>query len=311
MNPITRAVLLSWNWRWEVILVLAIAGILYARGWGRLRRRTFAGRRESRRQHTRTMRGRWRLAVTWRLGAYWVGLLFVAIALLSPIDVLSRQLFMMHMIQHLLLIMFAPPLLLVANPMPFVLWGLPDGVRLFVGSFLGRLLCKDTPFRNSLMSATHPGFLWLLWVVFLYGWHDPNLYNAALTYEWVHDAEHLTFFLTSMLFWWPITGAGPRVHKRFGMIARIVLVVTAVPPNAILGAVLAFTPDPVYTYYLSVPRLWGINVITDQQIGGVIMWIPGSMMYLLAALILISRLLGGDGTRNYNESNSTRYQSVI
>lgn len=292
MDPITKAVLLSWNWRWEVILVLAIAGILYSRGWTRLRRRTFATRKHSRRRRVHTTRSHWRLAVTWRLVTYWVGLLFVALSLLSPIDVLSQQLFFMHMIQHLLLIMFAPPLLLIANPMPFVLWGLPDKARLSVGSFLSWLLRKDAPFRNVLMSITHPGSLWLLWVVFLYGWHDPNMYNAALYYEWIHDAEHLSFFLTSMLFWWSITGAGPRVHKRFGMIARIALTITAVPPNAILGIVLAFAPDPVYTYYLSVPRLWGIDVLTDQQIGGVIMWVPGSMMYFIAAFILIARMVG-------------------
>jgi len=297
MDPITRAVLLSWNWRWDVILFLAIAGILYSRGWALLRRRTFATRRESRRQWAHTPRGRWRLAVIWRLVSYWTGLFFIAISLLSPIDVLSQQLFLMHMIQHLLLIMFAPPLLLIANPMPFMLWGLPDKARLSVGSFLAWLLRKDAPFRNALMSMTHPGFLWLLWVIFLFGWHDPFMYNAALYYEWVHDAEHLSFFITSMLFWWNIIGAGPRIHKRFGTIARIALAIAAVPANAILGAVLAFNPEPVYTYYLSVPRLWGIDIMLDQQIGGVIMWVPGSMMYLIAALILIFRLVGGGGKK--------------
>ncbi len=299
MNPITKAVLLSWNWRWEVILVLALAGILYSRGWWRLRERTFVGKgnacteqSRSGRKQSRTPRGRWRLAIKWRLVSYWVGLFFVAIALLSPIDVLSQQLFLMHMIQHLLLIMFAPPLLLIANPMPFMLWGLPDGARLSVGSFLSWLLRKDAPFRKTLMAITSPGFLWLLWVVFLYGWHDPNLYNAALYYEWVHDVEHLSFFITSLLFWWNITQAGPRIHKKIGMMARIALALAAVPVNAILGAVLAFTPDPVYTYYLSVPRLWGISVMTDQQIGGVIMWVPGSMMFFIAAFILIARMMG-------------------
>ncbi|KAA3662636.1 MAG: cytochrome c oxidase assembly protein [Chloroflexi bacterium] len=291
MDPVTRAVLLSWDWRWEVILVLALAGILYSRGWRRLRGRTFEGKGNGRKQ-SRTPRGRWRLAVKWRLVSYWVGLFFVAIALLSPIDVLSRQLFLMHMIQHLLLIMFAPPLLLIANPMPFMLWGLPDGARLSFGSFLAWLLRKDAPFRNSLMAITSPGFLWLLWAIFLYGWHDPYLYNAALYYEWVHDVEHLSFFITSMLFWWNITQAGPRIHKKVGMMARVALALAAVPVNAILGAVLAFNPEPVYTYYLSVPRLWGISVMSDQQIGGVIMWVPGSMMFFLAAFILIARMVG-------------------
>ena len=97
-----------------------------------------------------------------------------------------------------------------------------------------------------------------------------------------------------MLFWWNITQAGPRIHKRIGMMARVALALAAVPANAILGAVLAFTPQVVYTYYLSVPRLWGITVEADQQIGGVIMWVPGSMMYFIAAFILIARMVGNE-----------------
>lgn len=293
MDPITKAVLLSWNWRIEVIVVLALAGTLYSRGWWRLRRRTFG---HSKRERRANGRFRWRLAVRWRLGLYWLGLLFVALALLSPIDALGQQLFMMHMIQHLLLIMFAPPLLLIANPMPFVLWGLPDGARLRVGHFLAWLLRKDAPFRQGLLALTHPAFLWLFWVVALIGWHDPNMYNWALEREWVHDVEHLSFFLSSMLFWWNVTSAGPRIHKRFSLLARIGLLIAAVPPNMLLGVVLSFAAAPVYTYYLNVPRLWGITLQADQTIGGVIMWIPGSMMYLIAALILIFRLLGGDAS---------------
>ncbi|MCP5093927.1 MAG: cytochrome c oxidase assembly protein [Chloroflexi bacterium] len=305
MDPITKAILLSWNWRLDVIFVLAFAGTLYSWGWWRLRRRTFNARRGFHSKRLHTTRNKWRLAVRWRLVAYWFGLLFVALSLLSPIDVLGQQLFLMHMIQHLLLIMFAPPLLLVANPMPFILWGLPDKTRFVVGRFLNFLLRKDAPFRNLLLSVTHPGFLWLFWVIALAGWHDPNLYNAALHYERVHDVEHLSFFLVSMLFWWNITGAGPRIHKQFGLIARIVLVLAAVPPNMGLGVILAFVGQPVYSYYLSVPRLWGIDILTDQQIGGLIMWIPGSMMYLIAALILISRLLSGHGQSARTEKKET------
>jgi putative membrane protein len=295
MDPITKAILQSWNWRLDVIFVLAIAGTLYSRGWWLLRQRTFNTQRGFHSIRQTNARSTWRLAVKWRLVAYWCGLLFIALALLSPIDSLGQQLFLMHMVQHLLLIMFAPPLLLIANPMPFILWGLPERLRAAVGRFLNFLLHKDAAFRNLLHSVTYPGFLWLLWVVALIGWHDPTLYNAALEYEWVHDVEHWSFFLVSLLLWWNVTGAGPRIHKQISLIARIVLVLAAIPPNMGLGAVLAFVSQPVYTYYLSVPRLWGIDVLMDQQIGGLIMWIPGSMMYLIAALILISKVLSGHG----------------
>ena len=275
MDPTTRAILSSWNWRLSVIIVLALAGTFYTRGWWLLRQRQRRGR----------------LATRWRLASYLVGLLIVGLALLSPIDVLASQLFLMHMIQHLLLIMIAPPLLLITNPMPFVLWGLPRKWRLLVGGGIGRLLHRHSPVRRNLRVATSPGIIWLAWVIMVFGWHDPNLYNAALQYEWVHDVEHLTFFAAGMLFWWHVTGAGPRIHKQASLLGRIAFVISAIPPNMLTGVVLAFAPEPIYTFYTAVPRLWGISVMDDQRLGGAIMWIPGSMMYIIAALVLISRLL--------------------
>lgn len=199
MDPVTQAILSSWHWRPDVLLVLGGLGILYTIGWWRVRQRT--------------RRSRWGQAASWRLLSYWSGLIIISLALLSPIEVLVQQLFVMHMFQHLLMIMIAPPLLLVANPMPMILWGLPDGVRRGVGMGIGRLLGRHAVFRHSLRSATGGGVMWLVWVVTLLGWHDPILYNAALESPLVHDIEHLTFFLASLLFWWRITGAGPHIHK--------------------------------------------------------------------------------------------------
>ncbi len=279
MDPVLKAVLLSWDWRVDVIIPLVLAGWLYVTGWGRLRKRT---QQQS------------RLAVHWRLIAYISGLFFIGLALLSPIDVLGGQLFYFHMIQHLLLIMIAPPLLLVANPMAFILWGLPAGWRRKFGRGLSRLLHKDGVFRSWLRSATTMGVVWMAWTVSLVGWHDPTAYNAALTYDWLHDVEHLSFFLTGMLFWWHVTGAGPRIHKQVGLIGRIVFVLSAIPPNMLLGVSLAFASEPVYTFYTAVPRIGGLSVIDDQRVGGFIMWVPGSMMYIIAALVLVAKLLQGE-----------------
>ncbi len=137
MDPILRAVLLSWNWRLDVIAVLLVFGSLYSMGWWRLRKRTRRTRRKRRGS------SRHELAARWRLVSYMSGLFFVALALLSPIDALGQQLFFMHMIQHLLLIMIAPPLLLIANPMPFLLWGLPKKWRLKLGHGIGQLLHRE------------------------------------------------------------------------------------------------------------------------------------------------------------------------
>ena len=234
--PVLKAVLLSWDWRLDVIIILALAGILYSRGWCRLRQRSqHRGER-----YQNAGRSRWRLANGWRLLSYFAGLFFMALALLSPIDALSQQLFMAHMIQHLLLIMFAPPLLLLANPMPFILWGLPDSWRYHVGRGLSAMLHRDSAVRKGIRLVTATGIIWLIWVISLIGWHDPTMYNWALRSEFVHNVEHLMFFVASMLFWWHVTGAGPRIHKQLGYGSRIGLVIAAIPPNMLLGVVLAF-----------------------------------------------------------------------
>lgn len=272
MDPVLRALLFSWEWRPEVILILGLAGIIFSRGWWRLRQG-----------------GDERLAANWRLGAYLSGLIFLGLALLSFIDVLGSQLFYMHMIQHLLLIMVVPPLLLIANPLPFLLWGLPVGIngRRRVSQFLNR----KSGFRRALRSLTPRGLIWIVFIAFLLGWHDPNAYNATLRNDLIHDLEHLSFFITAMLFWWHVTAAGPNIHRRFSYGARLIYVLMVLPLNWLLGIAITLTKQPIYTYYTTVPRLWGVSVMEDQMMGGILMWIPGSMMYLFAAVILVIRML--------------------
>lgn len=275
----------SWDFRLEVFIPLTLLGVLFTVGWWRLRKKS-------------RVRGWHSLGASWRLVSYLAGLIIIGLALMSPVDPLSQQLFFMHMIQHLLLIMIAPPLLLITNPMPIILWGLPSGVRYWIGGGLSALIAGKSRFRRGLRSATGPGIIWMVWVVALIGWHDPDMYNLALRSDFFHDLEHLSFFIAAMLFWWHVTGAGPHIHKQFGGIARIGYVLSAVPSNMALGVVLAFVPVAVYSYYEAVPRLWGIDPVIDQKIGGVIMWIPGSMMYIIAALILIARLMQEDEAKN-------------
>lgn len=283
MDPITKAILSSWHWRPEVITVLGGLGLLYSAGWWQLRQRT----------KSKALK-RYGQSAAWRLVSFLAGLTIIGISLLSPIEVLVQHLFFMHMIQHLLMIMIAPPLLLVANPFPVILWGLPSPIRQQVGAVMSRLLNRESTFRQHLRSATGAGVVWLLWVVCLLGWHDPNAYNAALESSFVHDVEHLTFFIASMLFWWRVVGAGPRIHKQASPVGRAVTLMGAVPLNMFLGIALFFTRNPVYTYYIGVPRLWGIDALSDQQIGGFIMWVPGSMMYILGAIFMIGKFVGNE-----------------
>lgn len=293
MDPVNKAILLSWNWRVEIILTLVLAGVLYTRGWVLLRRRTKPQKRKRRSGQPHP------LTAVWRLISYLSGLAVLGISLMSPIDVLGGQLFFMHMIQHLLMIMIAPVLLLSANPMAVTLWGLPRPVRQPVGKGLSFVLNSDSQYRSWIKAATAPGIVWLLWVIVIIGWHDPQMYNWALESEPIHDLEHITFFAVSMLYWWHVIGAGPRIHKQFSLVGRIAFVILAVPPNMLTGVIIAFSPTPIYTYYLGVPRIWNINIMTDQILSGVIMWVPGSMMYIIAALVLIAQLLSEEERKPY------------
>ncbi len=275
MNPTLSVLLLSWAWRPEIMLTLGLAAALHVAGRWRLKRR-----------------GSTSLVSPWRTASYLAGLAFVWIALLSPIDVLSGQFFFMHMIQHLLLVMIAPPLLWLARPMPVAMWGLPRGLRREVG----RWLHADSPLRQAVRAVTPPGLVWLYFVAVLVGWHEPQLYNLTLESDLVHDLEHLSFFVTALLFWWHVVGAAPRFHEKLSPGVRIGYALAAVPPNALTGVALSFATEPLYPHYTTVPRLWGISVMEDQMLGGVIMWIPGSMMYIVAALVLIAGMLREETT---------------
>lgn len=275
MDDITREALRSWAWRPFFIGALLLVGVLYTTGWRRLRLLRRGG-------PARAVR----MATVWRLIAYWLGLLFIALALLSPIDTLSGLLFFMHMVQHLMLAMLAPPLLLLANPLPIVMWGVPRAWRRRVGR---ALFGRRSPIRNAIVTVTHPAAMYFLWVTLLWIWHDNALYSLALRNEFVHDLEHFVFFWTAMGLWWHITGAAPHFRSRLSYLTRFGMSIAAVPVTMTLGIVISFANQLIYTHYATVPRLWIQDPIFDQQLGGVIMWVPGSMMFILAAVVCVAR----------------------
>lgn len=270
MSPVLKALLLSWEWRPVVVLVLLVLGGIYSLGWVRLRRQ-----------------GHRSLANGWRLTAYLSGLAVLGVALLSAIDLLQSLFFSVHMVQHELLMMIAPPLLLLASPFPFFLWGVPASLR----RALGTMLHRTALFRRGLRRLTSPWLAWVLYVVTLWFWHAPSAYDLALRYEVIHDLEHLSFFWTALLFWWHVTGATPKVHRVLGYGTRIAYVAAALVQNEVLGVSIALASEPLYTYYTTISRSWGPSVLEDQMLGGAIMWIPGGMMYVVAVIILVARLL--------------------
>ena len=268
-----------WHLRPDVVLVLGGLAVLYVSGWRRLRARQPAI-----------------LAPAWRLAAYLAGIAGIAVALLSPLDPLADVLFTAHMLQHQLLLMVAPPLLLLGNPYPFVVWGLPHGVRMR----LGTTLCATSGLRAAWRTLTWMPVAATLYMLALFGWHYPALYEAALEHRLLHDLEHLSFFGSAVLFWWPIVNPAPRLRRlttglQYGY--RIGYLVLATGLNTLLGAVLAMTERVLYPTYAAAPRLledW--SALDDQAFGGGVMW-SGSHMYLLAILVLVARFLRAEERR--------------
>ncbi len=265
MDAELRQILLSWDFRPDVSLVLVLAGLLYVRGWYHLRHEKGSS-----------------LAGGWRVACYIAGLLALALALLSPIDVLQSMLFLMHMLQHLLLMLIAPPLLLLANPLPVTIWGIPKPVRRVVAS----LFQRRSRFRHLLSFLTQPRSSWFAFVAILLAWHVPTAYNASLQNERLHDLEHLTFFLAAVLFWWRVIAAAPYLRKPLPYYARAVYLMAAMPFSMFLGVLLTIADQPLYTYYLTVPRLWELSALDDQRLGGAIMWIPGNVIFLASILTM-------------------------
>jgi cytochrome c oxidase assembly factor CtaG len=264
-NPPSEA---DWHWRSEILFPLMFLGGVYARGWLQL------GRINLNAAHPIP------------LALYFLGLSAICVALLSPIDALASTLLSIHMEQHLLLLMIAPLCILLANPLAPFLWGLPTRIRYGIG----KLLARGSLFRHFLWASTLMPVTWSIYVINLWAWHHPALYQAALKNEWVHDLQHLLFFFTAILFWWPIVDPAPRVHGSISYGFRIAYLVAATLQNTLLGFAISFPERVLYPFYATVPELRSLAPIDDQARGGGIMWGSGHM-YLIPILVLVARLV--------------------
>jgi cytochrome c oxidase assembly factor CtaG len=226
---------------------------------------------------------------TWFFIAGYVSLL---LALLSPIHTFSEELFFVHMVQHVVVMSVAAPLILLANPLQAMIWSLPPRGRLAVGNMLS---AEARPLR-ALRLLTQPIVAWTLFVLNLWVWHQPPAYQAALESETVHYAQHLLFFLSAVLFWWPVIGPAP-LRSRLPYPARMLYVFVTWLPNSVLGAGFTFAPTPLMSFYEARPRHWGIDPLADQQLAGLIMWIPGDSIYAAAMIVLLLAALRQEDRR--------------
>jgi cytochrome c oxidase assembly factor CtaG len=228
----------------------------------------------------------------WRAGSFLLGLFLIWIAIGSPLGELDEQLLTVHMIQHLLLMTFAPALILLGAPFMPLLHGLP---RKFVQAFLGPLF-RWAPVQRLGHLLSQPVFCWIAAAAALVGWHVPAAFNLALQSEAWHVAEHASFLASGFLFWWPVIQPWPSVAvwPRWPILLYLFL---ATLPCDILSAFLVFSERVAYPVYLSASRQFGFSVLADQECAGALMWTCVTIVYLVPAAILTVRLLGSENSR--------------
>ncbi|MBU6423682.1 MAG: cytochrome c oxidase assembly protein [Chloroflexota bacterium] len=222
----------------------------------------------------------------WRSALFFMGLAAIGAALLSPIDALASQLFSVHMIQHMLLMSIAAPLLLLGAPVRPLLRGLPRWSRVH----LVRPIARSGALRGLLHILRHPLVAGALFLGGLYAWHAPPAYEAALLDQKVHDIEHLWFLVTALLFWSCVIDPEP-FHATLGYGMRIPYLAIVGAGQSLLGALLALSSRPFYPTYTLTAAALGVDALTDQRVGGSIMWAPGDIIVFVAASIVFFQWL--------------------
>lgn len=218
------------------------------------------------------------------VATFTAGVLVIFVALLSPIHELSdNYLFSAHMIQHVLLTLIAPPLLII---------GCPDWV-------LRPLLRPNLAFRAA-RALTHPVAAFGAFNVIFSMWHIPSLYNLSVNSHWVHVLEHLMFMGAAVLMWWPIASMMPELPRLAYPLQMAYLFLLSVA-QLIVFAPVTFSSEPLYQSYVKAPRIWGISALTDQQMGGIIMKMGGAVLFLALIVVLFFRWFGEQERRREAE----------
>jgi putative membrane protein len=209
--------------------------------------------------------------------AGWVTLI---IALVSPLHPWGAVLFSAHMTQHELLMLVAAPLLVLGRPVIPFLWALPRSTARAIA-----LWAKNSSWQRIWNTITAPFLAWLIHAVILWSWHVPVLFQATRDSEFIHALQHASFLFSALLFWWAILH-GRRRAVGFGV--AVLYMFTTALHSGLLGALLTFTRTLWYPIYANTTQPWGLTPLEDQQLGGLIMWIPAGVVYIIAALALFA-----------------------
>jgi putative membrane protein len=250
----------QWSWEPVVVAALLLALALYAGGWWRMRRAGAA-----------------RSLPAWQALCFALGWLVLAAALLSPLHRLGGVSLAVHMVQHELLMLIAAPLLVLGRPLLMFVWALPLRGRERAGRWFRR------PLPAGIWAAlSAPLAVFLLHGLALWIWHAPPLYSAALHNEWTHAAQHTAFLGTALLFWWTLIRGR---YGRLGYGAAMVYVFSTAMHSGALGALLTLAPGVLYREYDR--AVFGMSPLEDQQLAGLIMWVPAGAILVTIGLALV------------------------
>lgn len=277
MSPTLDAFLRSWPSEPWLFASLLFSAAIYCRGWSVLRRRDPQ---------------RWN---GWRLASFVGGLAAIFLALASPLEPFATLLLQIHMVQHLLLMMVAPPLIWLGAPLFPIVRGLPAPIRtVWVAPLL-----RSRRLRRWFSRLTHPLVAWPIYVGVTWFWHAPRFYELALSSGRWHVVEHAAFIAAAMLFWYPVVRPYPSRPSWSPWLLFPYLLLADVQ-NTVLAAWLTFSSRVIYPHYEHGPHIAGLSALDDQAGAGVIMWVPGSIAFLLPLFIVgLSLLRGKPTTRKY------------
>lgn len=273
-HHLTAGTVLRW-WSWDplVILGLAVSAWLYARGVRHLWQRAGAGQGIRR----------------WETGCFAAGWLALFIALISPLDALGGVLFSAHMAQHEVLMLLAAPLLILGRPLVAWLWALAPARRDRVAAAV-----QARPVAAVWRAVTGPFAVFVLHAVALWIWHLPSLYQLTLENDAVHAVQHLSFFGSAALFWWAL------IHGRYGRMGygvAVFYVFATALHSGVLGALITFAPRLLYPIYGERTAAWGLSALEDQQLAGLLMWVPAGVIFIVLGLALFAAWLGESDRR--------------
>jgi putative membrane protein len=260
----THDLVRTWGLEPYVLIGLALSAWLYIRGLRRMWRDDRAGAGVKK----------------WEAWCYAGGWFALVIALVSPLHPWGRVLFAAHMTQHEILMLVAAPLLVLGRPLVVWLKALPAGLAHDLG------LASNRPaWAHTWHVISNPFSAWVIHAAALWMWHVPFLFQATIDNDLVHTAQHLSFLLSALLFWWAVIH-GSRRASAWGM--AVLYMFTTALHSGLLGVLITLSSTLIYPAYRNTTESWGLTPLQDQQLGGLIMWIPAGLVYIVAALIFMA-----------------------